>query len=603
MKKPFSYFGNLSVKWKFVCTYFIILILQIILTGFYLYIQASSSSIEEAKLVMEQNLMQTRSSIIQREQVIENVSPIITYDKNIQNFLEVKYENELDQIEDYQFSFAPIMDNIMRQNNIINAIKIYMPNSIVAQMKNSYYSSSTGTSPKLYKEMLADKPLKYGWLSTHPSINYSYNTSEEVFSLSSEIVSGTSFENVGVLEIDIKENDLFDVLRDPVISKLGKVFIVDNKNTIVSNSIPELFDKDISKSGIVNGLNPKGSSKIETVNNVKSIVISVPIEEIGCSVVGVFPVSNFNGKVKESIANIMAVLVLASLFLGIVIYLTTNLLLSRVKILVKAMKQVKAGNIDVSVEVKSKDEFGELGSSFNHMTSRIHDLVETVYKIQIMEREAELKALESQINPHFLYNTLATISWVARKENPKEVVKITNSLAKFYRLVLSNGQTLISVKDEIDIVASYLYIQKIRFEDTLDVIYDIDETVYNYRIIKNILQPIVENALNHGIADKRGHSTIIIKAKKYENQLCFKIIDDGMGMSKHKLEEVLSGKIKPTSTGGYAVKNIRERLKAYYGEEHSFEIFSRPGIGTVVTIKVGKHLEEKFKGVYTYLKR
>lgn len=296
-------------------------------------------------------------------------------------------------------------------------------------------------------------------------------------------------------------------------------------------------------------------------------------------------------------------MLISSLLLGLIIYLSTNLLLGRVKKLVKAMKQVKAGNIDVSVEVKSKDEFGELGSSFNHMTSRIHDLVETVYKIQIMEREAELKALESQINPHFLYNTLATISWVARKENPTEVVKITNSLAKFYRLVLSNGQTLISVKEEVDIVASYLYIQKVRFEDTLDVIYEIDESIYNNKIIKNILQPIVENALSHGIAEKRGHSTIIIKIKRYEDQLCFKIIDDGVGMSKIKLEQILSGTIKTTSGSGFAIKNIMERLRAYYGEDHSFEIFSRLGIGTVIAIRVGKHLEDKIKGTYTYLKR
>ena len=603
MKKLFNFFKNLSVKWKFVSTYFIILILQIILTGFYLYIQASNSTIDEAKLVMEQNLMQTRSSIIQKEQVIENISPIIKYDKKIQNFLEQKYDNGLDQIEDYQFSFAPIMDNLIRQNNTINAIKMYMQDTIVTEKNNSYYSASARTSPELYKKMLEDKPSTQGWTSTHISTDYSYKTSEQVFSFSSEIISASSFQSVGVLEIEIKENVLFDMLREPVISKLGKIFIVDDKGTIVSNNIPKLFNKNVSNSGILDFVKNKKTSKIETVNNVKSIVISIPVEEIGCSVVGVFPVSNFNSKVKESIANIIISLLIASLLLGIIIYLTTNLLLGRVKILVKAMKQVKAGNIDVSVEVKSKDEFGELGSSFNHMTSRIHDLVETVYKIQIMEREAELKALESQINPHFLYNTLATISWVARKENPAEVVKITNSLAKFYRLVLSKGQTLISVKEEVDIVASYLYIQKIRFEDTLDVIYDLDESIYNYRIIKNILQPIVENALRHGIADKRGHSTIIIKTKRYENQLCFKIIDDGVGMNKHRLEEILSGAIKTESSGGYAIKNIMERLRAYYGEEHSFEIFSRPGMGTVVTIKVAKHLEDKFKGAYAYLKR
>ncbi len=603
VKKTLDFFKNLSVKWKFVSTYFMILLLQIILAGFYLYVQASNSTIDEAKLVMEQNLMQTKASILQKEKLVENISSIIRYDKNMQNFLELKYKNGLFQIEDYQFNFTPILQNFVMQNNIINSIKIYMSNAVFTEMQNGFYGASLQISPELYKKILDVKPLKDGWITTHKAFNYSYNPGEEVFSLSSEIMSPSSLKNIGVVEIEIKENMLFDMLADPVISKLGKVFIVDNKETIVSDNIPKLFNKNITNSGIMDCIKDKKISRIETVNSVKSIVIAIPVEEIGCSVVGIFPVSNYNSKVKASIAKIIVVLLIASLLSGIIIYLITNLLLDRVKILVKAMKQVKAGNIDVSVEVKSKDEFGELGLNFNHMTSRMHDLVEIVYKIQIMEKEAQLKALESQINPHFLYNTLATISWVARKEKPKEVVKITNSLAKFYRLVLSNGQTLISVKEEVDIVVSYLYIQKIRFQDTLDIIYDLDESIYDYKIIKNILQPIVENALIHGIADKRGNSTIIIKTKQYENQLYFKITDDGIGMSKHKLEEVLSGTIKTTTVGGYAIKNIMERLRVYYGEEYSFKIFSRPGIGTVVTIGVGKHLDDKFRGEYTYLKR
>lgn len=595
MKIILEFYKNLSIKWKFVSTYFIILILQIILSGIYLYIQTSNSTIDDAKSVMEQSLMQTRSSIIQKEQVIENISPIITYNKNLENFIEQKYQNEAYRIEDYQFQFTPIMEDIATQSNLINSIKIYMPNLIFTEMKDDFYSVSNEITPELYKKMLASKPLKNGWKGTHED----YDSGDEVFSFSSQIMSPVSFKQIGVTEIEIKENVLFDTLEDPVIRKLGSIFIVDNKDNVVSSNVPEMFNKNIASIGVKDFIKYKKTNKIETVNNVRSIVISIPIEGIDCSIVGVFPVSHFNSSVKESMVKIIIILLISSLFFGLIIYLTTELLLVRVKTLIKAMKQVKDGNIDVSVNVESEDEFGELGSSFNHMTLRIHDLVETVYKIQIMEKEAELKALESQINPHFLYNTLATISWVARKKDTKEVVKITNSLAKFYRLVLSNGKTLISVKEEIDIVASYLYIQKIRFEDTLDVIYEIDESIYNYRIIKNILQPIVENALKHGISDKRGHSTIIIRIKKYENQLCFKIIDDGVGMSKNRLEEVLLGTISPNVSGGYAVKNIMERLWAYYGDAQSFQIFSRIGVGTVVTIKVPTHLKDKFKETYT----
>lgn len=603
IKRIFIYVKNLKISFKFTAAFFMILSIQTLITGIYLYMQASNSAISQAKNVMEQNLMQTKSSILQKQNIIENIAPIITDDKNIKNFFDKEYENDYDQLKDYQFNFAPILENVLAENNTISSLKIYMDNAMFAERRNSFFSINKNTSPNLYEDMLKSKPKKDGWTSTHNSYNENIGSIDQVFSYSSPIVSIKSLRKVGELEIEVKENVLFDMLRDPIISKFGKIVIVDKSNKIVSNNYSELYQKNISVEGIKNYSVFKQANTVMMVNHVKSIFISVPINEMDCSIVGIFPISNFNGTVKNSVTNITIFLLITAILTGIMIFLTTKLLLGRIKKLVKAMKQVREGTLDVSVKVDSLDEFGELGVSFNHMTQRIHELVETVYKIQIMEREAELKALEAQINPHFLYNTLATISWVARKNDSSEVIKITNSLAKFYRLVLSKGKTLISVKDEIDIVASYLYIQKTRFEDTINIVYSIDEEIYKYNIIKNILQPIVENAITHGIGNKRGNSTIIIKAGFKEEKIYFRIIDDGVGMSKKTSREVLSGEMERTNGSGYAIKNIIDRLKAYYGEDQSFEIYSRTGIGTEITITLSRHLEHKFNNRYTYLKR
>jgi two-component system, sensor histidine kinase YesM len=594
MKKFYGFLKERSISSKFAAAYFIILIMQIVLTGVYLYFQASTSAINQAKLVMEQNLMQTRASILEKEKIIENIAPIITYNEDIQDFLEYNYKNLAHQIEDYQFKFSPIMKNILLPVDTVHSIRMYMPDIIVTEKINSFISVTSTGSYELYKAMINKKPKTYGWSNPHDSYDINPTTTAQVFSFSKPVISRHTYHSVGLVELEVKEETLFETLRNSVISEVGRVFIVNDKNIIVSNNIPELYKKNISKIGVYNYTSGKKVNNIESVNNVSSIVISIPIEQIGCNVVGVFPVSNFNGKAKESVINIIIGLLILASLLGIIIYLTTKVLLSRIRKLAKAMKQVREGNLGVSVVVNSRDEFGQLGLSFNHMIGRINDLIETVYKIQIMEREAELKALESQINPHFLYNTLATISWAARKDNSFDAVQITNSLAKFYRLVLSKGRKLISVKEEIDIVVSYLYIQKIRYEDSLDVIYDVDESIYNYKMVKNILQPIVENALIHGIEAKRGHSTIIIKAglDKQMDRLYFKIIDDGLGMSKRTIEEVLGGNAEGISGSGYALKNIMERLKIYYDKEQSFEIFSRPGFGTVITITIDKNIED-----------
>jgi two-component system sensor histidine kinase YesM len=591
MKKLLDFLRNISVSWKFVSVYLSILILHIILVGIYLYFQTSNSAINQAKLVMEQNILQVRESVLQKEDSIRNASAILSFDNNIQAFLDREYKDEKGQQEDYQFYTSPIVGHILKQNSTINAIRIFMSHNIITEKRNSYYSINNYNDPVLYTTVLNSKSTKDGWTSIHTEvaspIKIDSKALEQVLTFTRRVVSTSTFRETGRIDIEVKESEIFSMLRDPIVNGFGKVLVVDNNNKIISNSIPDLFQKDIETIGVNKFIRNTKINEVEKINNVKSIVISIPLNEIGCSIVGIFPVSNFNYEVKASFANIIIILTVSSILLGIVIYFVTAALLRRIKKLVKAMKQVREGNLNVSVEVKSKDEFGELGVSFNHMTSRIHDLVETVYKIQLMEREAELKALEAHINPHFLYNTLATISWAARKVKSPDIEKISNSLAKFYRLVLSKGGTVINVKEEVDMVKAYLYIQKIRFEEKFDVVYDIEEEVYEHKTIKNILQPLVENALSHGIEPKRSHGTIIIKGRKLEEGICFKIIDDGVGMSVDMLNNILIGSVEASSGSGYALKNIMQRLKGYYGENFTFEIYSRLGIGTEITMILG----------------
>ncbi|GKU24516.1 sensor histidine kinase [Clostridium folliculivorans] len=590
MKKIIDFFKNLSVRFKFALVYFFILLIQIVIFGLYMYEQTSNSTVKQGQLVMEQNLLQTKESILQKRNSIESAADILVLDKRIQDFLDYKYENSVYQIQDYQFNISPIVENILKQNRYINSIKIYMSENIVTEMSDSYYSVNKDTDSSKFLALNQKKPLDNGWTSTHEAktraLKDSTGTGEQVLTYSKKIISSNTFRETGTLEIEVKENVLFDMLRDPIVTKLGKIFVADDDSVIVSNNITNLFKKDVIKSNFFDFTPNKRISKVGEVFNKKYIFISIPISEINCNILGIFPADNFNNEIKRSFRNIELVLLFSSIFLGIIIFFTTTALLSRIKDMVKAMKQVRDGNLNVSVNVDSTDEFGELGTTFNHMTSRIHELVETVYKIELMEKEAELKALEAQINPHFLYNTLATITWAARKVKSTQIETISNSLAKFYRLVLSKGNREITVAEEVEMVKAYLHIQKIRFEDKFDVIYKIDEASYSKKIIKNILQPIVENALSHGIEPKSSHGTIVIKISSFESFLSIKIIDDGVGMDKGKLIKVLNGDVESSKGSGYAMKNIIQRLEAYSGRKEVISIYSREGIGTEVLILI-----------------
>jgi two-component system sensor histidine kinase YesM len=582
---------NLSVSWKFILAYYLVLIIPMAFFGMYFYMKSSDDSISQAKMVMERNLLQTRASIMQKVKLIENITQIITTNDSVQSVFYYEYEKERDRLKDFQFDISPMLENVHSQNSLIYSIRIYTPRTIFTEMTGSYYSIRKDDSPEKFGEVESSIHTEGGWVTAHGSIGNILRTGadepEQVFSYSGSILPPVSASetSIGTVEIEVKENLLFDMLRDTVMSKWGQIFVVNSQGSIVSNNIPALYLKNVAAMGIAGFDNKNAVNKLEELNGRQSIVITTPVEDIGCSIVGIFPVENFNSDAKASIANLLIVLSVLSVLLGFIIYFLTNALLRRLKILVKAMKQVKENNLDVSVPVNAMDEFGELALNFNHMTGRIHELVETVYKIQLLERDAELKALEAQINPHFLYNTLATISWVGRRGNQDEVVRISNSLAKYYRLVLSKGGSAIAVKDEIDMVKAYLQIQKIRFGDMFDAEYILDEGALNCMIMKNLLQPLVENALNHGIEPKRAHGTLILRAELRNGDLVLQVIDDGVGMDGRTLTDVSAGKVERTG-GGYAIKNVIERLRAYYEKGHTFEVFSRPGIGAQFTITI-----------------
>lgn len=593
MQKITKLFRNLSVTWKFVATFLCILAVSLSASGIYLYLQLSGSAISQAQIVMEQNLLQTRNSVMNKMNMIQNISKLLTSDIRLQTFLGSDFNNNSFAYDDYTSNISPYVENVLRQNPNVHSLRVYMTNPSIPEVYDSFYQISRIKDQQWVSEVTKNDANISGWRGLHAEkflLNIpKRGEPENVFSFYQKINSIRYFDTVGLLEIEISESDLFDILNTESTGQIGDIFMIDRESNVVSSNKSALFKQKITDAGLAGIPLETAFNQVLKVNGRKSVVISVPLHDLGLRLIGIFPVSGLNEKVKETAFSITGILLIALVVLGFIVYVITNALLSRLKMIVLAMKRVKEGSLTVSVPVQSNDEFSQIAISFNHMTERIHELVETVYKSQLMEREAELKALESQVNPHFLYNTLATISWVARKAKSTEIVHLSGALAQFYRLVLNKGRREILIKDELEMVKAYLAIQKFRFEEMFDVFYDIDERVYEYCVVKNILQPIVENALNHGIEPKRDRGTLQIKASLEANDmLCFKVIDDGVGMSKERLAALLVGNIERTSGSGYAVKNITERLNSYYGDKHAFHIHSAPGIGTSVMITFAK---------------
>jgi two-component system sensor histidine kinase YesM len=237
------------------------------------------------------------------------------------------------------------------------------------------------------------------------------------------------------------------------------------------------------------------------------------------------------------------------------------------------------------------DEIAELGMSFNIMIGKIRDLVDSKLKEHEELKKAELRALQAQINPHFLYNTLDTIIWMAEANRTAEVIEIVRALSSFFRLSLSKGRDWITIGEELERTRSYLTIQKIRYRDILDYKIDVDEAVLDNTILKLSLQPLVENALYHGIKNKRRGGAIIVRARPLgSNEVLLQVEDDGVGLTPEKLAQVQAGLAEETdeisADRGFGIDNVNKRTRLYYGKPYGLSIQSEYQVGTCVSLVI-----------------
>ena len=250
--------------------------------------------------------------------------------------------------------------------------------------------------------------------------------------------------------------------------------------------------------------------------------------------------------------------------------------------------QVAKGNLSVRAAAESGAEARMLSDSLNAMIDKINELLDQVTTEQIRLRKAEFELLQAQINPHFLYNTLDTIVWLAEAGDQKRVVSMVGNLSDFFRTSLNQGKDIISIREELAHVRSYLEIQQVRYQDILRYEITVPEDLYEYKIPKITIQPLVENALYHRIKNKRGQGTITVSGKRNENGFVLYVRDNGIGMTQERLKEVRAGIQKLSYTGKeiYGLYNVNERIRLNFGETYGISIESTYGEGTCVSISL-----------------
>lgn len=325
-----------------------------------------------------------------------------------------------------------------------------------------------------------------------------------------------------------------------------------------------------------------------TVENLRGKNITLNVRTIGYTgwkLVGVTPSAALG---VDGIKFRFFVLFVADLFLFLLAMINafiSDKISNPIKSLDGSVREIESGNLDVEILPSGSYEVEHLGKSIKNMLGRIKVLMSDLVAEHNAKRKSEFDTLQSQINPHFLYNTLDIIVWMIENENSDKAVNIVTALAKFFRISLSKGKNIITVKDEVEHVRNYLMIQNMRFKNRFEYSIDVDEKVLSYSSLKLMLQPLVENAIYHGMEFMDGDGEIDVKVFKEDNSLYFTITDNGLGMSEDMVETLLNKDFVPSKKGsGIGVKNVNERIKLYFGSEYGLKVESEPDEGTKITI-------------------
>ncbi len=571
------HFINMKFKNKLFWLYFLAAVIPFFISQVHSYSTLKNQLISQTKQNVYSSVNQINANINNKLDTILKMSSILYSDQILKGFLVKDYSNNVDFVDAYYGYINSYFPQILGLNPGIDFLRVYAPNTSFPSdgyfilpleadpyAKKIYTEGRNTVSNTFYGNLRLNSLNKYVFtlyrVLDYQNINYPY----------------------GVLTFDILENELYTLIeKEP---PQNSIYIVNESDIILSCRDKTLLNKSISE--VLNTDIPEmknAGSFDATISGSKSLVVFTTTKN-SWKIISTIPYASILKTAQASSARLLLlslIILVLSIFL---VFLTSNIITKRITYLSTQVKKVESGNFDIQLKYASEDELGQLSKAFHGMATNLKILIKEVYEKEILKRKAEMDTLQSQINPHFLYNTLSSISALALKQSDFRVNEMVNYLSKFYRISLNNGKKIISVREEIELTRNYLSIQHVRFQDLLHVTYELDESLYDLKTIKLILQPLIENSINHGIWNDDKGIAINIKLYREGENIVFEVIDDGLGIGLEKQKTLLVHQVKQTT--GYSMKNVNERIKLYFGEKYGIEIFSRPGIGTYVKITI-----------------
>lgn len=589
-----GFYKNISYQNKLILSYLVFLLLPIVVLSLYSYRKFSEVNTSQSVAITEMYLQQAQTSLDYQLSMMANTAQTLAQQPTLKEIMD-QDPAEVPVSQQYiDYTDIRKILNAVGKGPHVNQIRLYVDEDFIYSRNRSYTYNIMDIVKEDWMRMVNEY---YAGVYISPVYNFNYaeGSDSPVARITSAIAPIRSDKNmndiIGFVTVDMLEQDLHGFIEAIALTDNSAAYIVDGNREIIcasGNDMQNYKDFLADESFLFQDHIGTSIYHDEYVIGVSDIVWN------SWHIVIITPVKDFIANVASLRNNLIALAAGVGVIVYFIAFFYAKYSTRRIRGLANQMSVVEKGNFNVYCTVDSSDEIGELQSAFNTMLRKIQGLMKEQYYLGRNLKGTELKVLQAQINPHFLYNTMDLILWSAKKGNTEQVCDIVLKLSRFYRIALSRGSDFIPLEREIEHVRLYTELQNLRFDKKIQLETNMEPKVRKYNVMKLLLQPIVENAILHGIMNKDDiQGFITISAYLSEPDLCIEIKDNGIGMNHNQLMHLASLENRSDENsleGSYGLQNIIQRLKVHYDHEASLRFYSTPGKGTTVVVKIAERL-------------
>lgn len=389
----------------------------------------------------------------------------------------------------------------------------------------------------------------------------------------------------GVLVVDMNFRSIEQIFKNVTLRKSSYTYLVHKNGEIIYHPRQQLIYSNLLEENNLNHANLEDGNHNEVFQGQQRVITVKTMGYTGWKIVCVTPMRDITSDYNQMKVFVIVIMTFAIIILILINKFVAMRITNPITELENSVRKLESGAKDIEISIKGSYEITHLGNAIQSMVDQLHSLMDNIVKEQEGKRKSELNALQAQINPHFLYNTLDSIIWMIENGNYEGAINMVTALAKLFRISLSKGKNIITVKSEMEHAENYLKIQSIRYKNKFEYRFEVEDEVLDLMSIKLIVQPLIENAIYHGMEFMEGDGEIVISAYIKDKDLYIDVKDNGLGMEQEVADELLLREIKSTKKGsGTGLKNVNARIKLYCGDDYGLKIYSEPDEGTTISI-------------------